>query len=154
MKDLREEIEEKSAEFEMLRRDLESIDAQNIEINSRLSQFNSAVEIIRQVKKAVPGQELIMPLSEGLMIKVQINDPKSALIGVGNNVVVQKSSSDCEKYIKERIDEADNLLSQLNIQAMDTTNKLRKLESELLMLMDEENRKRLGAEELGKEKKK
>ncbi len=49
--DLREKIEEKSAEFEMLRRELETIDAQNSEISSRLSQFKSAVEIINQIKK-------------------------------------------------------------------------------------------------------
>ncbi len=149
--DLREKIEEKSAEFEMLRRDLETIDAQNSEISSRLSQFKSAVEIISQVKKAVPGQDVILPISEGLMIKVQIKDPKSALIGVGNNIVIQKNSEDCEKYIKERIDEADNLLSQLDAQASNTTTKLRKLESELLMLTSKETEKRqLEEEELDK----
>jgi prefoldin alpha subunit len=149
--DLREKIEEKSAEFEMLRRELETIDAQNSEISSRLSQFKSAVEIINQIKKAVPGQDIILPISEGLMIKAQIKDPKSALISVGNNIIIQKNSEDCESYIKERIDEADNLLSQLDAQALNITNKLRKLESELLMLTDKENEKRqLEKEELEK----
>ena len=123
-KNRRELIEEKSSEFEMLRQELESIDAQNQEINSRMVEFKSAIEIISQVKKAKPNQEMIMPLSEGLMLKIYIKDPEKALIGIGNKIVIEKSSQDCDKYIKERIDEADSLLNQLGAEANKITDKL------------------------------
>ncbi|MDD4353652.1 MAG: prefoldin subunit alpha [Candidatus Nanoarchaeia archaeon] len=133
-------IEEKSSEFETLRQELESIDAQNQEINIRMAEFKSALEIISQVKKAKPNQEIIMPLSEGLMLKVYIKDPNKALIGIGNKIIVEKNSEECDKYIKERIDEADSLMTQLDNEANNITLKLRKLEHELIELTKEEKK--------------
>jgi len=138
----KELVEEKASEFELLRRDLESIDAQMQEINYRMKEFKSALFTISQIKELAPDHELIMPLSEGLMIKVNVKDPKKALIGIGNKVVVERNSDDCDSYIKERIDEADSLLTQLNDSAEKTTGKLRRLEAELMELTkkDEEEK--------------
>ncbi|MFA5333113.1 MAG: prefoldin subunit alpha [Candidatus Nanoarchaeia archaeon] len=150
----REIIEEKSSEFEMLRQELESIDAQNQEVNSRMAEFKSALEIISQVKKAKPNQEMVMPLSEGLMLKVYIKDPDKALIGIGNKIIIEKNSEECDKYIKERIDEADSLLARFNEEAGKITDKLKKLEHELIGLTnEEENEKKDELEELQKKEK-
>ncbi|MFA5303341.1 MAG: prefoldin subunit alpha [Candidatus Nanoarchaeia archaeon] len=150
----REIIEEKSSEFEMLRQELESIDAQNQEVNSRMAEFKSALEIISQVKKAKPNQEIVMPLSEGLMLKVYIKDPDKALIGIGNKIIIEKNSEECDKYIKERIDEADSLLNRFSEEANKITDKLKKLEYELIKLTnDEENENKEELEELQKKEK-
>jgi prefoldin alpha subunit len=154
MKDNRELIEEKSSEFEMLRHELENIDAENQEINSRMAEFRSAIEIISQVKKAKPDQEIVMPLSEGLMLKVYIKDPSKALIGIGNNIIIEKNSEECDKYIKERIDEADSLLIQLSNEANNVTDKLRKLESELISLTNEAKEENIEKKESDKAEKK
>jgi len=146
-KERRELVEDKSSEFELLRRDLESIDAQNQEVNSRLAQFKSALEIISQVKNAKPNHEMIMPLSEGLMIKVYIKDPDKALIGVGNNIVIEKDSEGCENYIKERIDEADSMISRFDSEATKITENLRKLETELMDLTQQEKEEQEEQEE-------
>jgi prefoldin alpha subunit len=141
-KERRAIIEEKSSMFEMLRKELESIDAQNQEINSRMVEFKSAIKIISQVKNAKPNQEMIMPLSEGLMLKVYIKDPDKALIGIGNKIVIEKNSQECDAYIKERIDEADFLLTKFGNEANKITTKLRKLEFELMALTKDEEMER------------
>ncbi|MDD2678673.1 MAG: prefoldin subunit alpha [Candidatus Nanoarchaeia archaeon] len=142
MKSNTELIEEKASEFEMLRQDLEGADSQMQEINYRMREFKSALETLSSIKNAKPGQELIMPLSEGLLIKVKLSSPDKVLLGIGNQLVAEKNIKECEEYVKKRIDEADSILNQLNESADKTAIKLRKLETEIMELNKKEEEKK------------
>jgi prefoldin alpha subunit len=129
-------IEEKAQEFEYYRQELENLDMQLQEINYKLEQFLTANEIIKTLSKAKEGQEVILPLSEGLFVKAIIKDPSKALIGVGNNLVVEKKTDDCIDYINKRAKEADTIIASLNNEALNITEKLRRIESELQKLSE------------------
>ncbi len=118
-------------EFEGLRQQLATIDAELRELHNRISEFERARDTLEAVKTSKKDDEILIPLSEGLFVKASIKNVSEALLGVGSSVVVGKSMDKAMEYVQERIDEADNLIQRLNQNAEYFITRMRALEPEL-----------------------
>lgn len=130
-------LETKGYEFEMLRQQLSGIDAELQELTGRLGEFERAKETLLGLKNAKKGDDLLIPLGEGLFIKADINNVKEVLVGVGSAVVVGKEMKKAVDYVQERIDEADTLINRLNSNAQIILDQMRTLEPELRDLTEQ-----------------
>jgi prefoldin alpha subunit len=130
------QLNEKSIEFEMLRQQLAGVDGELQQLHNRLGAFDRAKQTLEGLKTAKEGDDLLIPLGEGLFVKADLKNIKEVLVGVGSNVVLGKELSKGVEYVQARIDEADNLISRLNSNAQLIMDRMRVLEKDLMDLTE------------------
>lgn len=132
---LQAQIQEKSYEFEMLRRELTGIEQEMSQLSERVGSFERVKIALNALKNTKKGEELIIPLGEGLFIKANMGKIDDVLLGVGSNIVIGKSILNAINYVNERIDEANKLIKRLTSNANNYSMRLRHLEPELQNLV-------------------
>lgn len=133
-------LQEKGYEFQLLKQQLNNVDKRLEEVGNKLDDFNRIKRSLEGIKNSEEGDELLIPLGEGLFIKANVGELDEVLLGVGGSVLVGKSLSEAVNYVDDKIDQADEMVNRLNKNAQEFVNRLRDLEPELLELTRESRR--------------
>ena len=127
----RKSMSEKSYEFETLRQEVAALNDEINQVGLRVESFELAKESVNAFKKSKSGDELVVPIGEGVFIKAKVDKNSTVLINVGSGVIVSKRLEDAESYVTERVDEADKLINTLNNNIAIFTQRLQVLEREI-----------------------
>ncbi|NTV24374.1 MAG: prefoldin subunit alpha [Nanoarchaeota archaeon] len=92
------ELQELDGEVKELNSHLEKLDEQLAEVNaSRLA--------VEQISNVAEGEELRVPLANGVYIKAKLFDPKHIMINVGADVTVEKEPTEVIEILDSQITE-------------------------------------------------
>ena len=88
-------------EIQMCNYQMKEIEEQLKQVDSQLVDVDSVFDSLASVENAKQGDELLIPISNGIFLKAKIEDNNSLFVNVGSDTVVKKSMSDSKALIME-----------------------------------------------------
>lgn len=101
-------------------------------LNDATSRQAFLIRIIGEAKAGITAlkelsassSEVLVPLGGGLFLKVNAQPPDKILVGLGADVVVEKSKDEAVSYAEERVKEVENAVMGLEAQRNDLTRRM------------------------------
>jgi prefoldin alpha subunit len=94
---------EKLLELESLDGQIKQIEEQMIQIEEQMLEVGFLIENLSEIKNIKAGEEILVPLANGIFIKARIADLNSLKVNVGSGVVVDKTLDETIEMLKEQI---------------------------------------------------
>jgi len=118
-------LRKKYMEFQMLQQQMEEISNHAEMLNQQNLELDISINAIKELGKTKLETDLLTPIANGIFIKSSLKDNQKMVVNVGSNTTVEKTVLEVvelleeqKKDLSERIIEVNNLLGQMNEQAM------------------------------------
>jgi len=129
-----EQIKEKYSQFQYLQQQMEQINEHLQLLNQNVAELDISINAIKEIGKTKIDEEILAPVANGIFIKAQLKDNQKLVVNVGSNVTVEKNPAQVvelleeqKKQLAERIVEAEEVIGQINEQAMKIYQEVEKL---------------------------
>ncbi len=120
-----------SAEYALLAQLANELRSQLDLLNAALNEVLTAKAALEEVSKLKGGEELLIPLGGGVMIKALFKGEHKVLVNVGSNVIVEKDLEGAVKYLSDREQALRRELQQRASEYRSILERLRELESKI-----------------------
>jgi prefoldin alpha subunit len=94
---------EKLLELQYLDSQIKQIEQQMTQVEEQIFEVDSLIENLSELKETKKGQELLVPVANGIFLKANIEDVKNLKVNVGGGVVVEKTIDETVEMLKEQI---------------------------------------------------
>ncbi len=128
---MKEDVKEKYLELQMLNSQLQQLQQQirNADMQSaEMDKISFAIEEAKSIKK---GQEMLVPLGQGIFIKAKAEDASSVIMSVGADVAVEKSLDDAIAIVKTQQGELSSIILEMKHEFSDGVQRLHSLQNEM-----------------------
>jgi prefoldin alpha subunit len=112
------------------------LSAQEQLLSRLLVEGQAALNAIKQLPEK-GSSEVLVPIGGNVHIRVNCPPPSKVLVGIGAQVVVEKSRSEAEEYLNERIKELSDALNNVRGQMADLSNRINAARQELGRLVQQ-----------------
>ena len=128
---MKEDVKEKYLELQMLNSQLQQLQQQirNADMQSaEMDKISFAIEEAKSIKK---GQEMLVPLGQGIFIKAKAEDANLVIMSVGADVAVEKSLDDAIAIVKTQQGELSSIILEMKHEFSDGVQRLHSLQNEM-----------------------
>jgi len=105
------------AELEAAKAQLEGLAKQQQLIQLAVEEHVRARETIKQMGTKQAGEELLVPIGADSYIHAKISDDRSAVIGVGSAVSINRTPEEAEKILDSKIDDLSRAFKSITDRA-------------------------------------
>ncbi len=126
-----EEMQELAVQYEIIRQEINNIDAQIKELQLR----HEDLELVKEGVTGIKGKaesEALVPVGAGVYVKGRITDGKTCLVNIGANVIIEKPIDEALALIKKQIENMTNTIVKLNDNAEQLVGQLMEIEPLLM----------------------
>ena len=88
-------------EMQMCNYQMKQVEEQLKQVDTQLVDVDSVFDSLASVENAKTGDEILIPISNGIFLKAKVDDNSSLFVNVGSDTVVKKSMSDCMHILGE-----------------------------------------------------
>ena len=138
-------MQEKYMQFQMLQQQIKDATSQVDEITKRLVEVESIILSIKEISKVKSGNEILVPVSNGIFIKAEAKETAEFLVNIGEGGVVNKNTEQVIQMLEKQKVELLNLQTEL-------TKEAKRYEGELMLLQKELEKINDSIKESSKEK--
>lgn len=105
------------AELEAAKAQLEGLAKQQQLIQLAVEEHVRARETIKEMAAKEPGDELLVPIGADSYIRAKISNDRSAVVGVGSAVSINRTSEEAEKILDSKIDDLSRAFKSITDRA-------------------------------------
>lgn len=125
------EDKEKMMEYQMLEQQLNTL-GQNLEnIENNLEEIRSIIQSLEEFKEVKKGDDILVPLANGIFAEATINNVKKLKVNVGSKVVLEKSIDETKKIMEDQISDLEEFREESEKYYMDMYNKMQEIAQQL-----------------------
>jgi prefoldin alpha subunit len=135
---MNEEIQKKFIQFKMIEDRVQELSKQHDLFEKQQQELNNTLEALEQLPTLKKGQEIMIPLAAGILIKGTISDPSSLFVNVGSDVTMTKTIEEGRGMVKEQLDQISEYEKQVTEQLVRLSEMADKVNEELMELQKEE----------------
>ena len=131
--------QEKYLELQMLNNQLRQIQQQmqSIEVQAQeMDKLSTALEEAKSIKK---GQELLVPLGQGIFLRSKADNMEHVIISVGADVVLEKSFDEALEIVKKQQQELNSVVLDMRHEFNAGVQQLHELQHELSQMAPTED---------------
>lgn len=110
---------------------------QMAELVALRSELSMTLNFLREMEKMKEGDQILAPIGSGSFIKAKIESTNVALIGIGADIVVERTPKEAQQMLENRMKEIDNTLKTLRESLEKVSEKIRSLAPEIEKLIQE-----------------
>jgi prefoldin alpha subunit len=107
---------EKLLELQFLDGQIKQAEQQISQVEEQIFEVNSLIDSLSELKTAKKGQEILVPVANGIFIKAKIEDKESLKVNVGGGVVVEKTIDNTIEMLKEQIRNIETYKNEIFVQ--------------------------------------
>jgi prefoldin alpha subunit len=122
---------EKIVELELINQRLSELDQRLQLAQTQQEHAKLALSILDQLSSANQGDELLMPIGNGMFVPVQVTETKQVKVAVGAQTFVDKSFHASIEAINQQITETQSIHTQLLSQYDQVSRKAQKLQDQI-----------------------
>ena len=120
-----EQIQQKYMQFQAMQQQLEQI-SQHLELlNQQNDELDISINAVKELGNTKVDNELLAPIADGIFFKGVLKDNQKLIVNVGSDTTVEKSIpevvkllEDQKKDVSKRMMEADSMMQDMSLQAM------------------------------------
>lgn len=128
---VKEQLQEKYVELQMTAARIKQIKKQLKAIESQEAEMEASFNNIEELAHAESEKELLVPVGQGIYMRVKSAGAKDFLVSVGAGVVLEKSVEQTKALLREQLDELLGLKDQIASELPELMDAAKKLETEL-----------------------
>lgn len=120
-----DKLKEKYLQFQLVQQQIEHLSQQVEILDHQQATVKVSLRAISTLATSPVGKELLAPIADGIFLKGELRDNQELIVNVGAGVAVEKSIPDVitllkeqQKAIAEKVREGQNVLQELQQQAM------------------------------------
>lgn len=103
---------ENYVQLELLQQQLTELDQTMQQAAQQIDHAMIANQTLESLKTANPGQELLVPLGNGIFLPVEVKDAKKLRVVVGANVAVEKNPEDTQSALLAQLESLEEYYKQ------------------------------------------
>jgi len=130
-KDPEKDIKRKYIEFQLLMQQISQIQQQVSTINSNILELRTLTINLDKIKELKKNKEVLIPVGSNIFIKGSLKDTDKVIMGIGSDVLKEKTIPETKASIEEQIKELENINLELEFTLEDAVKKIEILEKEL-----------------------
>jgi len=130
--EVKKERREKLLELQVLDSQIKQIEEQMSRIEEQIFEVNSLIENLSELKNVKNGQEILVPVANGIFVKASVTDVNNIKVNVGSGVVVEKTLEETKEMLKEQIKSIDNYKDEMFAELQKLVIKASEIQAEIL----------------------
>ena len=134
----REELQQKYIQLKMLEQQVGQVQQQLMMLDNQLDMLEKTKESIDEIKNIKQDSQVLLPIGHGVFIKGSIKDTKNMLVGIGSDIVVNKSAKESKEIVDKQSIEVTKVIKQMELQLQQLNIQAKILEEEMQQLAKEE----------------
>ena len=127
-----EDFQKKYFEFQVLNEKLAHLQEQHSALESHLNDLTLLISSLGSVENLKKENEILIPLSNTIFAKAEMKETKNFIVGVGANVLVEKSKEELFSTTEIQRKELSSILLKLEEEIKKIASRAHSLQSELL----------------------
>jgi len=108
-----EKIQQLYFEMQLIDQQTKQMQRQLAMLDDQLNQITVAIEGIDGIKESKIGDEILVPITNGIFLKANIKDNKEFIVNVGGGVAVKKGIDDSKNLLERQMEELINYRNQI-----------------------------------------
>ena len=108
-----EKLREAYVKYQMLEQQLKQIQQQIKVIEQQIVEIETTKQALEEIGKVKVGEEMLVPVANGIFIKAEIKDNQNAILNVGSEVAVEKPLSKAKKLMHDQQEQVQLVHQQL-----------------------------------------
>ncbi|MFH1408289.1 MAG: prefoldin subunit alpha [Nanoarchaeota archaeon] len=104
-----QKLQETYLQYQMIEQQLKQMQEQIQIIDKKIEEAEGLMITLEEMKDTKPGQNVLIPMSNGIFIRGKFISAADLLVNVGSGVVVEKTMPEVNGLIKEQITELQNI---------------------------------------------
>ncbi len=125
------DMQQKYMEMQYMQQHIAEYQKQLEQIDSQLKECDLIIEGLDYISKKKEGNELLVPISNGIFAKANLADNSSMIVNVGSNVAVEKNIDDTKVLIGQQKAEMEKGKLQIINVISSVTEQMQILEKDL-----------------------
>ena len=130
--------EEKYLELQMLNSQLRQIQQQIQSAEVQMQEMDRLGSALNESKSIKKGQDMLVPLGQGIFLRANAGDLKNVVMSVGADVVVEKSFDEALEIVKKQQGELGSILLDMRHEFNTGVQQLHEMQHELNQAAEEE----------------
>ncbi|MFP4424026.1 MAG: prefoldin subunit alpha [Candidatus Woesearchaeota archaeon] len=111
---MEEKLRQKYIEAQSIDKQAQQIQEQLSQVNQQIENLNSVIESLEELKTIKEGDELLVPITNGIFFEAIAKKTENVKINVGSETVLEKGIDDAKKMLKKQEDELNEIRERLN----------------------------------------
>lgn len=128
---MNQHLQQHYLEFQSYHERLQHLHAQHETLENHLQELQAVATSLEQLQNLGQQKDILVPISNSIFAKASIHPPKQLLVGVGSNILVEKSPEEAAASIQQQISELSTILQHLEQELLTTTQRLQHLQREI-----------------------
>lgn len=129
--DKQKQLQQRYMEMQYMQQHLTQYQQQLEMLNTQIEDCDRILEGLDEISKKKPGEEMLVPISNGIFAKAKLDDTSKLVINVGSNVAAEKNVDDAKTLIKKQKAEMERTKIQLTDVMGSITEQMQMVEKEL-----------------------
>lgn len=112
----KEEIQKRYLGLQDFSLQLKQLQEQLANLEAQIFEMQRTKESIEDLEKMKNKKEILIPISNGIYTKAELNSSDKLLVNIGADLMVNKSFEETKKLIDEQIQELGRIINELNLE--------------------------------------
>ncbi len=126
-----EEKQEAYMELQMLDQKIKQLQKKMEKMEEQLMELNLVKNAVKDFEKLKEGQELQVPLANGIYMQAEVKDTKELLVNVGAYVMVSKTIPEVDKLLDTQVEELNKFRENIVLNLQSLVNRAEQIQSKL-----------------------
>ena len=124
-------MQELYVKLQMVHGQIKEVEKQTQIFNNQIVELTATVQSLDDFKKLKEGDEILVPLNQGMYAKAELKNNKDLLVNVGSNVAVKKNIEDTKQLISGQVTEIMKVQQQMIVNLNQLTSQASLIEKEI-----------------------
>ena len=102
------QLQQKYERLQGLNKHMQTLNKQLSSLEEKSSEIQDIKDALEDLKDCKVGDEVLVPLNNGIFLKAQITDLEKLKVNVGSNTVVDKSIADTKELVQSQQNEIES----------------------------------------------
>ncbi len=127
----KEKLQEKYVLYQLLQQNLETLRQQLEMVERQFIETKTTEQVFKDLKSGKGNDDVLIPLGSGCYGKGRVMDTKNFLVGVGANIMTQKTMKSAELFLQERERELENASREIQEHMSKVANQIDEIATEI-----------------------
>ncbi len=123
---------EKLLELQMFDQQIKQLEDQMRRIEEQILEINTLIDSISELKTVKTGQEILVPVANGIFANAKIDDTKILKVNVGGGVVVEKTIDETINMLKDQIKSVEGYREEMFLELQKIVMKASELQADII----------------------
>lgn len=120
---------EKLLELQNLDSQIKQVEDQMVQIEEQILEVANLIESLKEISNVKKGEEILVPVANGIFLKAKIEDTENLKVNVGSGVVVDKTLNETIDMLKTQIKNIEQYKDEMFAQLQQMINHASQLQA-------------------------